>query len=223
MSNFKPFKIVFELDGSGIIWDENSPIMLDSLVAYALRPFKTKQRHLTRDDAPDDFNLPFAMWKHGNSRGWCASALFLDGEIDKTIEYWRKRFRLSFAPGLIEGSPNLSNGKYRDYNVPMQKILCNNLVAYGYGNRKSIQRELRRSLKYLGKKKAYGFGRIEHIDSEYIDKDASLVRDGKAMRWLPDLNGLRMVRTFPPYWHPHNVVNCCEIGDEYDISQLTIK
>ena len=34
----------------------------------------------------------------------------------------------------------------------------------------------------------------------------------RAMRWLPDKNGARVVRTRPPYWNIVDAVPCCEVG-----------
>lgn len=52
---------------------------------------------------------------------------------------------------------------------------------------------------------------------EWCDKDWSLVRDGKAQRWLPDPSGSRVARTRPPYWNRIGAVPCCEIGAAYTL------
>lgn len=39
-----------------------------------------------------------------------------------------------------------------------------------------------------------------------------MIKDGKAMRWLPDKKGIRLVRCRPPYWNRIDRINCCEIG-----------
>lgn len=87
------------------------------------------------------------------------------------------------------------------------------MIAYASGNCKSTKQILRRHVKSLGKKRAYGYGKIVSIESEEIPDDLSLVAEGIAMRWLPDPNGARQVRPAPPYWNNVGKVACCEVGD----------
>jgi hypothetical protein len=54
---------------------------------------------------------------------------------------------------------------------------------------------------------------VNDILVEDVDRDFSLTRDGHAMRWLPAADGMRLVRTRPPYWNSVGRVSCCEIGD----------
>jgi len=110
--------------------------------------------------------------------------------------------------------PNLQNGPYREYNMPVPLLLIPRMVAHASGNRKKVKRILKKHITALGKKRAYGYGRITGIDCEQTPEDRSLVKDGRAMRWLPDSNGIRQVRPAPPYWNMIGRVHCCEIGDE---------
>jgi len=86
------------------------------------------------------------------------------------------------------------------------------MIAYAHGDRSTLQKVLRRGVKYIGKKAAYGKGRVTGIDVEWIKEDLSLKMDDRAMRWLPDPNGRRLVRPRPPYWNIVDRVRCCEIG-----------
>jgi len=74
---------------------------------------------------------------------------------------------------------------------------------------------LRRNVRYIGRKKHRGRGRVLGISVTVAKHDYSVLRDGIAMRWLPDANGLREVRLRPPYWNITDRVNCCEVGSEY--------
>jgi CRISPR type IV-associated protein Csf3 len=112
--------------------------------------------------------------------------------------------------------PNLQSGPTREYNLPFVQQLPDKLVAYAIGDRKRINDLFRRNLRYLGQKRHRGMGRIEDYTIEIVADDYSLVRDGLAMRWLPDRNGLREVRLRPPYWNNNGRVACCEIGGKYD-------
>jgi hypothetical protein len=214
------FKITFKLLGRGVYYDAYEPIMLDSLVAYSLLPMRIAQRRLTRDAIPEEFELPLLKNNCGVHH---ASALFPAEVYPEALRFWRKRFRVTATRGMTKGSPNLTNAIYREHNVPVPLLLATEMYAYGSGNKKAVLSLLKRNVQYLGKKRSYGFGRISDICAEEIEEDCSLVKDGVAMRWLPEKNGYRRVRLTPPYWNIHNAVPCCEIGDECLVSVLRIK
>jgi len=98
--------------------------------------------------------------------------------------------------------------------------LCLSLHAWlrmRNGNCKEVKRVLKKYCKFLGKKRAQGKGGIVSIETEHIDDDWSLVKDGKAMRWLPNDTGFRDVRVKPPYWNLVDRVRCCEVSDPYTL------
>jgi len=92
-------------------------------------------------------------------------------------------------------------------------VLTAKMAAWALGDRKRVEQILRKHVRALGKKRAYGRGRVNSINVEWCEDDHSLVRDSLAMRWLPDAEGLRSVRPRPPYWNIVGAVPCCEIGD----------
>jgi len=206
------FKIIFQLDGCGIYYDPNEPIHLDSLLAWALVPMQTTRQNLERSDTPDDIHLPLLRSTIHGSKVWHASALFPKQEGHETLRFWRKRFDQSRI-GMTSGSPNLQNGPYREYNMPVPLLLVSRIVAYASGNRKEVKRILKKHIKYLGKKRAYGYGRVVSIDYEETSEDWSLAKNGKAMRWLPYPDGWRLCRVSPPYWNPVDRIQVCEIGE----------
>jgi len=207
------FNIMFHLDGCGIYYDPNEPIHLDSLLAWVLAPMQTARQDLDRSDTPDDIQLPLLRSTLHGSEVWHASALFPDGDEFETLRYWRKKFDQSRLH-LTKGSPNLQNGPYREYNMPVPLLLVPRMIAYASGNRKEVMRILKKHIRGLGKKRAYGYGRITKIECEETPGDWSLVKERKAMRWLPDPTGFRLVRSAPPYWNMVQRVTCCEVGDE---------
>lgn len=209
------FKVIFDLDGTGIYYDPQEPIHLDALLAWALAPMQTTRRGLTRSDPPDNIQLPLLRSRVRDVPIWHASALF-PGEMDsvETLRFWRKKFRQDRLH-LTSGSPNLQNGVYREYNMPVPLLLTPRMVAYASGNRKDVKRLVEKHLPALGKKRAYGYGRIVAITCEPIPEDWSLIANGIAMRWLPDPQGARHVRPCPPYWHPFGQIPCCEVGAPY--------
>ena len=209
------FKIIFHLDGSGVYFDPNEPMHLDALLAYCLAPHhKSVGATLTRGDVPDHIPLPLMQATIRGHKIWHASALFPVGDVGEDLQFWRKRFRQNRAE-LSTGAPVLENGTYRDWNTPMPLMLCPKMIAYASGNRKRTLAALKRNVRYIGKKRAYGMGRVASIEAEEVESDWSLVKDGQSMRWLPDESGTRLVRPAPPYWNRHQRIKCCEVGSPY--------
>lgn len=212
-------KVIFSLDGSGVAYNPGEPIHLDALVDWVLRPLKLGSAGgcMSPDDPVTEINLPFA--KHDCGGGlwvWRASALIPNGDIE-TLIYWRKKFRQSRVD-LTTGSPNLQNATYREYNTPLPLHLCKTMEAYAITfDRGDLQKLLRQKLRYLGKKRAIGLGKITSIDVVNIDDDWSVVKDGRATRFLPSNDGFKLVRPRPPYWSIHDRVNCACVGDVYNI------
>jgi len=210
------FKVIFNLDGRGVCCDPFEPTHLDALLAWSLAPMQSKQRNLGRDDVPDDIQLPFVRSRINGYRLWHASALFPEGASIETLRHWRKRFRQDRIE-LTSGSPNLTNGIYREYNAPVPLLLVPRMVAYASGNRKEVKKLLRKWITSLGRKRAHGHGQITSIDCEETHEDWSFVKDGKAARWLPQADAIRLVRTSPPYWNSVDRIPCCEVGDKWPI------
>ncbi len=205
------FKVIFQLDGCGMYYDRNEPIHLDALLAWALAPMQSATQNLGRSDPPDDIQLPLLRSIINGSQIWHASALFPEQDESETYRFWRKRFRQQRIE-LTTGNVILTNGVYREYNMPVSLLLVPKMIAYASGNCKEVKRILKKHIKSLGKKRAYGYGKVVSIECEETPDDWSLVKDGRAMRWLPEPAGTRPVRPAPPYWNNIGRVNCLEVG-----------
>lgn len=211
----KNFKIFFYLDKKGIFLDSFEPIHLDSLIEYCVA-IEENIPEIDRNDVPDLVELPLKKTEIKGNIFWNASVLFPFSQGFETLRFWRKKFR-SDRIEMTSGSPNLTMGVYREYNIPVPLMLIDGLFAYGCGDIEKIVSLLKKNVKFLGKKRAYGYGRIVGVKAEEIENDYSFVKDGLSMRFLPDSDGSRIIRTFPPYWNSHNAVNCSEIGEPYII------
>jgi CRISPR type IV-associated protein Csf3 len=211
--SFENLQITFFLDGTGLIIDKNEPIHLDALLAWSLIPKFVKLDNIGRSDKPFDCPLPLEKWNIKNQWGWKASALFPGDYQIETIQYWRKKFRQNRIEKM-KGSVNTQQGIYREYNTPMCLLLTEKMIAYAVGEKSKIKKALK-EIKHLGKKRAYGKGKVISVKVEEIEEDWSIVKDGKAMRWLPKKNGIRLVRCRPPYWNRIERINCCEVGEKY--------
>jgi len=208
---FRRLRVTFHLDGAGVYYDPVEPIMLDSVLAAACTRHHVHGEPPARDEPPDDIPLPLARWHLGGAWGWRASACFPDGVTAETLTFWRKRLRQNRIE-VTAGSPNLTNGIYRDWNMPLPLLLCRRMVAWAVGDRRAVRRELIRSIRWLGKKRSQGHGRVVSIDVDNTDEDYSMARDGVATRWVPAPDGVRLIRPRPPYWNICDRVMCAEIG-----------
>jgi len=210
---FGNLQIIFHLNGEGVYYDPAEPLHLDALLAWILIGKYIKFDCIGKSDVPFDTPLPVEKWKLNRYWGWKTSALF-PGSYFESIQYWRKKFRQDKIE-YMKGSVNLKQGRYREYNTPIRLIVTDKMIAYCNGDLKKVKKVLRK-LKYLGKKTAYGKGKIIGLEIIEIPEDYSIVKDGKAMRWLPKKNGIRLCRCRPPYWNRIDRINCCEVGDKYN-------
>lgn len=216
---YRPLKITFTLDGTGVYYDPFEPPMLDAIFCATLARRQHHGEPPARDERPFEYELPLKKWRARGTWGWHASALFPDPDCEETLVHWRKRLRQNRIE-ITQGSPNLTNGIYRDWNMPLPLLLTRHLTGWclaaahdGIGIAASIKHELTRSARWLGKKRAHGRGNVIHINVEHCEEDCSISRDGKFVRYMPQENGPRLVRPRPPYWNNWNRTPCAEIGE----------
>lgn len=209
----RPIRIEFILDGSGVYYDPAEPPHLDALLCWALAPMHTGTNEPPgRNEEPMEIPLPLGKWHMGGAWGWCASALFPEDGTPETIRYWRKKFQVDRVE-LCKGQPNTRIGPTREYNAPLPLLLAGKLTAWALGDRGRVHQLLRKNIRYIGKKRSQGLGRVSEIRVDWCDEDYSLVRDGLSMRWLPNPDGWREVRPRPPYWNNFERVRCGEVGE----------
>ena len=217
-------KITLEIDSAGVIYNPWNPPMLDAIIDYCLNILsRGKDNYLPeRDDMPVEINLPLGKWHYKNLWGWVATPFLPDEneELIESLRYFRKKFRTNRI-SQTEGSPNLQSGTYREWNIPLVPLLIRKLTAFCLADRHTIDSLLRRNLRYIGQKRHRGFGRINKITVETTDKDP-LIQSGYAMRWLPHKDGIREVRTRPPYWNINDRYLCCEIGEKIETENYNI-
>ena len=217
---FRSLEITFTLDGTGVYYDPFEPPMLDAIFCVALARRQYHGEPPARDERPFEFELPLKKWHARGTWGWHASALFPDPDAQETLLHWRKRLRQNRME-ITNGSPNLTNGVYRDWNMPLPLLLTRHLTGWcvaetkgdGHGIARDIRHELKRSVRWLGKKRSQGRGNIIEIAVEHCDEDCSIDKDGKFTRYMPAEDGPRLVRPRPPYWNTWNRTTCSEIGD----------
>lgn len=211
---FRPFRVVFTLDSCGVVYNPAEPLHLDGILAWCRKRHHPHGPAPARDEPPDEISLPLDVWERNGEWGWCASSLQpVDGELAFATDTWRKRLRQDRLGLVAAGTPNTAMGPYRDWSMPLVRVLVRQLVGYGVGDIGEVRRELRRHVKALGARRRLGVGRVTMIEVEECDEDRSVIWRGRAQRWLPDPSGRRLVRPRPPYWNIVGRVRCLEVGD----------
>ena len=106
-------------------------------------------------------------------------------------------------------------GHYRAYMMRLPYLPARSATFYVNGDVQEVLR-LIGYLPGLGKKVAYGYGAIRSVSVEETAEDYSLVKDGVAMRPLPDFYADSDEKMFlpwrPPYWARESVAPCVPPG-----------
>lgn len=207
------YKITFHMDGKGIIYNRDEPIHLDGILAcrkFHYMPERNKD-NLSRDDMPDEAELPLESIIVNGQRIWKASALFPEGPVYHESRFYRKRFPGDKADGLTTGNIDITKGAYRSYNNENIMLLCHKLVAWYDGSVRRVKKLLR-GVNRLGKDRVQGHGQILEITHEETTDNFCLYRDGKTMRFIPHPDGFLMVRPRPPYWNNNGKIPTLPIG-----------
>jgi len=211
----KPLKITFTLDGSGVVLDPHEPIHLDALLGAILAPHQGLTPPM-RDEAPADIRMPLGRWRWRPDPavwGHCASALTPVGETAESMDYRRRKMQQDRLH-MTKGTWNTQIGTGKEWNVGLPLVLCTSMVGYVLGGRKEIAKLFRRGrIRYLGRDRARGRGRVVDVSVETVDHDWSVVRDGQAMRYLPVEDSTRACRPRPPYWNNVDTRPMCDVGD----------
>lgn len=172
----------------------------------------------------DDFfepNVPFnrsvdlPLKKIENNEYWYWSASFAqwpDNYADGK-DHWSKRVRSGLLHFLnYNGKINQGSGRYKGYRMPVFYRHAVSVSWYAVGNKLEIKRLLT-GVTHLGKKCAYGWGRVIAWQVESWKDDWSIKRDGKLMRAVPILNNQKKTGTIfygyrPEYWYHGNQALC---------------
>ncbi len=213
---FEPLKVVFEM---------TSPIMLghpfihlDGLILHLL------YRNILDDDyycLPSKKPINFSQYVKAPLKQtedvYHASVSFFDTDTKFATTIY-KRFCTEYLELLQTKKQKIMKGSgfFRDYMMKMIYIPAKVVFFYVNGNKTEIEQLLQHVVS-LGKKTAYGFGRVKSLCVEEIETDYSLVKNGLAMRPIPTRILLKtetkvMLAYKPPYWDKCNVELCAFPG-----------
>lgn len=202
------------MDGTGVYSDKYEPTHLDALIGYVVADREGREPP-SREDPPEELDLPLAKWQIDEHQGWKASVLLPVNIMGDVVGYMRKRIRMERIQITESRSFNIVGGEYMSKNIPVPKKLVRYMVGYCVGNQESIL-NLLQGIKYIGKYSTGGLGMVKSVSVEPVDYDYSCIKDGHAMRMLPLTDGYRACRITPPYWNNYNRINVCEIGQKYE-------
>ncbi len=208
--NYEPLKVVFHLDGSGVVYFPDDPPHLDGLLAWASLYLDHRFTDIEASEAPIEPDLPLACKGEGDRRYWSASVLLPPSESAVSIQMARRKVRDDRVE-LTSGTINKEIGQTKAMNRPWPLVLTHSMVGFCVGDIERVRR-LCREIRGIGKERARGKGRVVSFSVEPFDSDFSIEKDGWAMRYIPSDGGDRLVRCRPPYWHPMGAVMCISPG-----------
>lgn len=192
---------------------------LDAIIEFEMAQREGKAYKIQRHTPPPpygDVHIPVLRKRIGGYLVPCCSAPIYSPMIE-SVEHFAKRIGTEHADLLAPEKRRIvamGNSTFKSYRLPLQLRLCDRVVWFAEAHRRHILKLLK-SVKSLGKKRSYGYGRVREWEAVNVDEDwswfAEIEHGPVLMRPLPlcdelpeGLIGWR--RDFgavqPPMWHP---------------------
>lgn len=213
-----PLRVTFHL--ASAVVEGDYPIHLDDLIAWAK---VDEQLHAAKPDDPAFSDaqydaliadLPLQKLEGGDGQSvWAASQVIFDIPEHRGMRMFVRRTDTDTLSALVgEGQVirradqiNLSTGPDKNYLQQIPFIAVSKGTAWCLGDRVELDRLLAR-VRYLGKKRSQGFGRVHSVSVD----EAPEAEDRVWVRHLPwPRDGYHPARVAvrPPYWSPKNEVD----------------
>ncbi len=165
-------------------------LCLDNLLARCALDVATDGARLTDTNEPYDLPTPLqCLWR--NERGlplWAATPFMPAGQVERDVFYQHKRAQtggFTAARGGRGYGVQVVSGRWMERRTPLPMVMAERFEATCIGNARLIGRLLD-PLTHAGKRRAIGFGEIDHWLIEPL---------GHAFTLLDD--GLRLARAMP--------------------------
>jgi hypothetical protein len=140
------------------------------------------------------------------------------------VETIFKRFETQQLQYLKTKKKKIARGSgfFRDFMIRIPYLPAKEVKFYFFGGKEELG-DLLKNVTHLGKKTAEGFGAVRSCEIKESKEDYSLVKDGIAMRPLPE----KIARRFgipmkimqlayrPPYWDKRNIALCAAPGSQF--------
>ena len=210
--NFEPLKITFNMQTPVMLG--HPFIHLDGLVLHlTYRDALGDDYYCLPSKKPLDFSSYVQPPLKKTGSVYNASVSFFDTDTKFATTIY-KRFCTEYLDLLKTKKQKITRGVgfFRDYMMKMIYVPSKNIYFYANADKDELERLLHHVVS-LGKKTAYGFGKVKSVNVENIYSDHSIVSNNKAMRPIP-VNMLRYAETKillaykPPYWDKNNVGLC---------------
>lgn len=126
--------------------------------------------------------------------------------LNKGLKYFHKKFDPNYAEKYIDfgkksGLINIKSDKYKNYRVPLLKILTNKVYWYCDGDKDEIEKLLGQ-ITHIGKKTSQGFGEVLEWIVEDTKEDLTMIRA------IPKKGGRIYTSYKPPYFYYKNFKEC---------------
>ena len=201
------------------------PPILDSLILYCIHRELNKHRCVYRTVAGVEHGVdgvqPMYDVIQCTEEGVFLSTQFLYEQGVEFLDSWKKRFESKYHYlvdfGKGKRRVNVSQGKYRSYNMPLPA----HVVPEGWwlfiGDGGEVKRLIEDNLVAIGKKSAEGFGWVESLT--LVERPDLTPRDILALRPIPKplaekyniFGSERVMAWRPPYWKRENQ-GLCVVG-----------
>lgn len=214
------YKITFEF-GAPLIYIERPTF--DSILAfcYMREQYGEIEQKLTisKNDLVDFFAvLPLCVKENDGMQYFNASWLLFDENMSlEGVDSYKKRFDF-FNDDLLDFGGKtekitINNGDFKSYDIPVTTHFVRNGWFYFESNDVNKVNELVSNHLYgIGKKTAYGYGKIKMFHVEHIKYDPFVEN---VLRPIPVLGqkakeNMQYCAYKPPYWLPCNF-NLCKV------------
>ncbi len=211
--DFVPLKVTFEMTTPIVL--SHPWIHFDGLIAhFLLKEILGNEYYLLPGRGPIDFTSVMKLPLLKNEYGFFHTSV----SIFEPKRVFATRIYKRFDDKNIERTKSkkkriyLGSGYFKSFMISLPYIPARKVIFYCNGIETEIERLLK-EVPGLGKKVDIGFGEIKSFKIKKIERDHSLVKNGKAMRPIP----AEFVESFdeivnmaykPPYWAKENVTLC---------------
>lgn len=223
VERFRPFSLTFHMQTPIML---GSPwLMFDGIIAHLLNREVRGQDYYTLPskepvNCRGSLNLmpikKTICYGRGDIRHASVAQFDVSNEKAGVVTVY-KRFDEAHCHEIATEKKKISVGAglFRAYMMRLPYLPATTATFYVNGDVGEVLR-LIQFLPGLGKKVAYGYGAIRSVSVEETPEDWSLVKDGVAMRPLPDFYADSDEKMFlpwkPPYWARESVAPCVPPG-----------
>ena len=194
-----------------------TPIITDRLMPIdGILLFYAMQERYGRQQAtlPGEITAPLVdlpLERRGNGSEWYYAASMAEWvDLCQGKSFWTKRIYKKGVERLVDfngrrGKVIVEEGRYKGYQMPVFYLHATRIHWYAVGDIDAV-RSLLSACTHIGKKTAYGWGRVLWSVEQW-HSDWSEWRDDTQMRALPADGGI-LYGIRPPYWLPENQTMC---------------